>query len=105
MDDSKLPDEYVPVRLRPPANPPRTAVAYWVATETVGVSGLVFSTQYQPVHELERCLEHVPDDQGPRSVIVRMNVDGSDDVLYRWHKYRDGKPGRWVREGVARKAD
>jgi hypothetical protein len=82
-----LPEEYVPKTLRKEEPTPRDKVIYAVGHRdglaTYGMTDGPFPT-------LEEALEVAPSDDAKNCVVLRLNKDGTDEVLYHWHVGRGG---------------
>ncbi len=88
VDDLKLPKEYVPTSLREKKLPEREEVVYACGYEEKKGSYGMF---HGPNPILDEMLEVVPEDAHLKAVIIRYNLDGTDEVIYQWSK------DRWVR--------
>jgi len=103
----EMPDEYVPKSLRPLQSVERKSVEYACGYETrwMGdVLRLSYAMFAGPFPELEQALDCVPslntvEDLARRekACVIRFNLDGTDEVLYRWTHPRTG-PGKWKRD-------
>ena len=82
-----LPDSYVPTKLRPSEPEFREEVMYAIGTEHKRGE---FGMWQGPNPELIEMLEVVG--KSRRDCILRFNLDGTDEVLYRWHG------DRWVKK-------
>ena len=91
----QLPQEHVPSPLRPTetVSMVRTKVVYFTAYEWQKAtgSGVSFGVFAGPFDGISEVLETVPPRgtleaiaKESRAVIVRYNLDGTDDVVYRW---------------------
>lgn len=98
-----LPAEYVPKSLRPPEPQERDRVMYACGWETVWAGDKPTASYGMfagPFPRVESALEVVPEKarslteiaQGRTPVIVRFNLDGTDEVIYRWYVSRTGTP-------------
>lgn len=85
-----LPERYVPQQLRAPQT--RERISYSVRAR--------FGRQWSQCHvppggpqsELSPCLDYLPAPDEKRTCqVVRHNLDGTDEVIYRWHR------GAWIR--------
>ena len=85
----ELPEEYVPSELRVPKLKRRAFVDYAVGFR----DGDNYGMTHGPNPSITNMLEVVPeeDPKGRVAVIVRLNKDGTDEIIYRWAN------GRWKR--------
>lgn len=92
-----LPDEYQPKVLRPPPQKRRKTVAYVRGFR----SGNGITREFPASTDPFVVLEWVPS-EGEQSlgmpIIVRLNKDGSQEVLYVWHIHHQ----KWVLEKGSR---
>lgn len=86
--EDDLPDEYIPTALRLDELPRREQVVYACGYERKPNS---FGMFHGPNPDLYEMLEVVPDEPDNSPCLIRFNLDGTDEVLYRW------RDGRWVR--------
>ena len=78
----KLEESHTPSLLKPgPDMIYRGEVVYAAGYEKTPLS---FGMWAGPTPILAEMLEMVPD--GPNPCIIRFNIDGTDDVLYRWNE-------------------
>lgn len=103
LTDDQLPEKYTPCSLQPPKSEPRKEVVFALGEETRStvVGKASYAIWHGPNPDLEEMLEVVG--KSNKSCIVRFNLDGTDEVLYRWTQYRNGKPPCWVKEKKAKK--
>ncbi len=85
--DENLPQEYVPASLR--GVKPRKNVQY---AGTYPREGITISWNFGPHDELLQTLNWVPLDPSARPQVCRLELDGTNTIIYRW------KAGRWVKE-------
>lgn len=76
-----LPDEYVPESIRPEDRKRRKSIAYACGYEDKPNS---FGMFHGPNPDLKQMLDVVPDREDESPCIIRFNLDGTDEVLYRW---------------------
>ncbi|MCK9558103.1 MAG: hypothetical protein M0R50_08710 [Candidatus Cloacimonetes bacterium] len=84
--DDKLEKSHTPSSLKPDKIVYRKEVIYATGYEKAPLS---FGMWAGPTPILAEMLEMVPN--GPNPCIIRFNIDGTDDVLYRW----DDKHNDW----------
>ena len=82
-ENSKLPESFSPSSYGPPQIEKRNEVVYAAGYEEKPGSFGMFDG---PTPSLMEILESVP--CGTNPCIIRFNLDGSDDVLYRWDNKR-----------------
>jgi hypothetical protein len=100
MSDDHMPEEYTPGQTgKGRTQTTRSTVAYAIGQEIKPPSmaqdqTVSMAMLHGPTPSLQQMLDIVGSEN---QVIVRLNTDGSDEVVYRWTVRRDMLPGRWVR--------
>ncbi len=78
-----LPKEYKPSELKKPEIKDREEVIYACGYEERPNK---FGMFHGPNPDLKEMLEVVPEEENKNPVIIRFNLDGTDEVIYRWKK-------------------
>jgi hypothetical protein len=94
----ELPEEYQPKILRGEKKKPRKRAHYQYAVRhTDNYLSYIGANKPRANYNPMKLLEHVPEEQDFNKgmpVIVKVNIDGSEEVLYVWHIHYQ----KWVRE-------